>query len=103
LPNQTSTGSFTPITARVTQPILEWLQGLSAEQGVSLMEVMRRVFDDARTFHGLPLAITSELDADREALGLGRRDYVAHVLALRANQVRDSGPGFEAARKSKKK
>ncbi len=38
------------------------------------------------------------LEADREALGLGRYEYLLHLLYQRSLELREKGPGFDAPR-----
>jgi hypothetical protein len=40
------------------------------------------------------------LDADREALGMGRYEYLLHSLYQRSVLLREKGPGFDAPRAS---
>jgi hypothetical protein len=45
---------------------------------------MNRLLDDVRTWFGLPHAATALLEADREALGLRRYEYLLHQAQRRA-------------------
>jgi hypothetical protein len=42
------------------------------------------------------MAATALLEADREALGLERFEYVLHVLFQRSLELREKRPGFDA-------
>ncbi len=50
-------------------------------------QAVRDIVDDARTLYRLPEVMTEQLDAEAASLGKTRRDYVAHVLSLRAAQL----------------
>jgi hypothetical protein len=45
---------------------------------------------------GLPHAATALLEDDREALGLGRPEYLLHLLYARSIELREKRPGFDA-------
>ncbi len=68
-----------PITAK-------WLDDQAKKVG-SFNQAIRQVLEDARTLYGLPDVMTEQLDAEATSLGKTRRDYVAHVLSLRAAQL----------------
>jgi hypothetical protein len=57
---------------------------------------VNRMLDGIRTWFGLPYAATALLEADREALGLDRHDYLLHVLFQRSLELREKGAGFDA-------
>jgi hypothetical protein len=48
---------------------------------------VRQLLDDYRTLYGLPAVLTEQLDREAAALGKSRREYVLHVLSLRAAQL----------------
>lgn len=50
----------------------------------------------ASPWFGLPNAAATLLEADRERLGLGRYEYLLHVVFERSLAVREKGPGFDA-------
>ncbi len=69
------------------QPITAiWLEELAKKTG-SFNQAVRDILDDARTLYRLPEVMTEQLDAEAASLGKSRRDYVAHVLSLRAAQL----------------
>ncbi len=69
------------------QPITAlWLEEQAKKIG-SFNQAVREALDDARTLYRLPEVMTEQLDAEAAALGKNRRDYVAHVLSLRAAQL----------------
>src|SRR5262249_1682220 len=48
---------------------------------------VRQLLDDYRTLYGLPAVLSEQLDKEAEALAKTRRDYIIHVLSLRAAQL----------------
>ncbi len=48
------------------------------------------------TWLGLPHAATALLEANREALGLERYEYLLHLLFPRSLELREKPPGFDA-------
>jgi hypothetical protein len=48
---------------------------------------VRQLLDDYRTVYGLPAVLTEQLDREASALGKSRREYIIHVLSLRAAQL----------------
>ena len=48
---------------------------------------VRQLLDDYRTLYGLPAVLSEPLDKEAAALGKNRRDYIIHVLSLRAAQL----------------
>jgi len=52
-----------------------------------------------------PDETTALLEADREALGLGRYEYLLHLMYQRSLELREKPPGFDApdARGAKKR
>jgi hypothetical protein len=54
------------------------------------------MLDGVRTWFGLPVAASHLLEADREALKMGRYEYILHVLFQRSLELREKGPGFDA-------
>ena len=54
-----------------------------------------RHLEGLRTWFGLPAAAAALLEADRGALGMGRYEYLLHVLFQRALALREQSPGFD--------
>ncbi len=48
---------------------------------------VRQLLDDYRTLYGLPAVLNEQLDREAAALDKTRRDYIIHVLSLRAAQL----------------
>ncbi len=86
-------------TFRMTRDLVAFLKGEAARRGVDLTAFVTKVLDSQRTYYGLPGPAVQLLDADREALGLDRAEYVLHLLYERSIAIRDKGPGFDAPKK----
>jgi hypothetical protein len=83
-------------TFRMSRELVTFLKGEAAERGVDLTAHVVRFLDGVRTWFGLPHAAATQLEADRVRLGLGRYEYLLHVLFERSLAVREKGPGFDA-------
>ena len=59
-----------------------WLKEEAQTLG-SINEAVRRCIEDARTMYDLPAMQVDRLEADARARGMGRREYMKHLLALR--------------------
>lgn len=67
------------------------------EAGSGLTAHVLRYLEGIRTWFGLPKVATDFLEADRKALRLTRYEYLLHVIFQRALELREKGPGFDAA------
>jgi hypothetical protein len=56
---------------------------------------VNRMLEGLRTWFGLPDAASHLLEADREALKMGRYEYILHVLFQRSLELREKGAGFD--------
>ena len=59
-------------TFRMPRELVTFLKREATERGVDLTGHVVRYLEALRTWFGLPRAATALLEADREALGLGR-------------------------------
>src|SRR5512133_4272588 len=82
-------------TFRMTRELVTFLKGEAAARGLDLTAYVNRMLEGVRTWFGLPTAATALLEADREALGLDRYEYLLHVLFQRNLELREKGPGFD--------
>jgi hypothetical protein len=64
-------------------------------KGLDLTAYVNRMLE-ARTWFGLPDAASHLLEADREALKMGRYEYILHLLFQRSLELREKPPGFDA-------
>ncbi len=89
-------------TFRLPRELLTALKTEAAEKGLDLTALVVRLLHGYMTYFGLPEAATAQLEADREALGMDRGQYVVHLLYHRSLDVRAQGPGFDAPGKERK-
>ena len=83
-------------TFRMPRELVTFLKTEASQRGSDLTGHVVRLLDGVRTWFGLPAAATALLEADREALGLGRYEYLLHLLYQRSLELREKGPGFDA-------
>jgi len=83
-------------TFRMPRELVNFLKTEASQRGADLTGHVVRLLDGVRTWFGLPAAATALLEADREALGLGRYEYLLHLLYQRSLELREKGPGFDA-------
>jgi len=82
-------------TFRMPRELVSFLRDEAASRGSDLTGHVLRYLDGVRTWFGLPAAATALLEADRQALGLGRHEYLLHLLFQRSLELREKGPGFD--------
>ena len=90
-------------TFRMTRELVTFMKGEAAARGLDLTAHVNRMLEGIRTWFGLPHAATALLEADRDALGLDRYDYLLHVLFQRSLELREKGAGFDAPTPATKK
>ncbi len=83
-------------TFRMTRELVTFLKGEAAAKGLDLTAYVNRMLEGLRTWFGLPDAASHLLEADREALKMGRYEYILHVLFQRSLELREKSPGFDA-------
>jgi hypothetical protein len=83
-------------TFRMARELVTFLKGEASARGLDLTAYVNRMLEGVRTWFGLPNAATALLEADREALGLDRYEYLLHVLFQRSLDLREKGAGFDA-------
>ena len=89
-------------TFRLPRELLTLLKVEAARKGLDLTALVVRLLHGYMTYFGLPYAATAQLEADREALGMDRGEYMVHLLYHRNLDVRAKGPGFDAPEKERK-
>ncbi len=89
-------------TFRMPRELVTLLKQEASRKGLDLTALVIRLLHGYLTDFGLPHAATAELDADREALGMDRDQYAAHLLFHRSLEVRTQGPGFDAPGRDRK-
>jgi hypothetical protein len=90
-------------TFRMTRELVTFLKGEAAAKGLDLTAYVNRMLEGLRTWFGLPDAASHLLEADREALRMGRFEYILHVLFQRSLELREKGAGFDAPGAERKK
>jgi hypothetical protein len=90
-------------TFRMTRELVAFMKGEAAARGLDLTAHVNRMLEGVRTWFGLPHAATALLNADREALGMDRYEYLLHVLFQRSLELREKGAGFDAPAAETKK
>ena len=83
-------------TFRMPRDLVTFLKDEAAACGSDLTGNVVRHLDGLRTWFGLPGAATALLEADRQALKMGRYEYLLHLLFQRSLELREKGPGFDA-------
>jgi len=110
-PRHKATGAADPFstteklmqTFRMPRELVNFLKAEASQGGRDLTAYVNRMLDGLRAWFGLPEAATSLLEADREALGMERYEYLLHVLFQRSLELREKGPGFDAPGAGEKK
>ncbi len=82
-------------TFRMPRELVVFLRGEADARGMDLTAHVNRYLDGLRTWFGLPAAAAALLEADREALRLGRYEYLLHLLFQRSLALREQPPGFD--------
>ncbi len=100
-PSRPATPEFTTTekimqTFRMSRELVTFLKAEANRGGRDLTGHVVRWLEGMRTWFGLPEAATAMLDADREALGMERYEYLLHVLFQRSLERREKGAGFDA-------
>jgi hypothetical protein len=83
-------------TFRMPHPLVAFLKDEARHGGRDLTALVVRWLEGVRGWFGLPGAAVNLLEADREALGLDRYEYLLHLLYRRSQEVRERAPGFDA-------
>ncbi len=82
-------------TFRMSRELVVFLKGEANARGLDLTAHVVRHLEGLRTWFGLPAAAAALLEADREALGMGRYEYLLHLLFQRSLALREQAPGFD--------
>lgn len=83
-------------TFRMPRELVVFLKQEATTRGLDLTALVVRHLDGVRTWFGLPGAAAALLEADREALRMGRYEYLLHLLFQRSLELREKKPGFDA-------
>ncbi len=85
----------TIVTFRMRADLGDWCKAQADARGISFNEFAVSVLADLHEWYGLPDQMVAALESDCTALGLGRREYVMHLLLTRYDQVKEREPGFD--------
>jgi hypothetical protein len=85
----------TIVTFRMPADLGNWCKEQADARGISFNEFAVSVLADLHEWYGLPDQMVAALEADCTALGLGRREYLMHLLLTRYDQVKEREPGFD--------
>jgi hypothetical protein len=80
---------------RMPRELVLFLKSDAQATGRDLTGYVNRMLDGIRTWFGLPAAAAKYVDADREALGMHRYEYLLHALYKRSQEIIEKGPGFD--------
>ena len=83
-------------TFRMPRELVTALRAEADRRGLDLTGLVIRTLQGHMGWFGLPAAATAHLDADREALGMDRTEYLVHALFHRSLAIREHGPGLDA-------
>jgi hypothetical protein len=85
----------TIVTFRMPADLGNWCKDQADARGISFNEFAVSVLSDLHEWYGLPDQMVAALEADCTALGMGRREYLMHLLLTRYDQVKEREPGFD--------
>lgn len=85
----------TIVTFRMPADLGNWCKEQADARGISFNEFAVSVLADLHEWYGLPDQMVAALEADCTALGMGRREYLMHLLLTRYDQVKEREPGFD--------
>jgi hypothetical protein len=74
-------------TVRLSAVEASFIESLAETGGSSFNSAVRQLVQDARGFYGLPEAMVAPLEAEADALGKNRREYILHVLSRHAVEL----------------
>ncbi len=83
-------------TFRMPRELVTFLKVEASRRGSDLTGHVLLLLDGVRTWFGLPAAATTLLEADREAMGMERHEYLLHLLFQRSLELREKDPAFDA-------
>ena len=71
------------------------LQGADLESAINVTAQINRMLEALRNWFGLPAIVVEAVEKDRAALGLGRLEYLQHLVFRRYEATVKHGPGFD--------
>jgi hypothetical protein len=73
------------------------LKGEDLESAVNITATINRSLEALRSWFGLPAIVAELVEKDRDALGLGRLEYLQYLVFRRYEALVKQGPGFDRA------
>ena len=98
-----TTGDKLMQTFRMPRGLVNFLKAEAALANRDLTAHVLRWLEGIRTYFGLPEAATALLEADRDALGMPRYEYLLHIVFQRSLELREKGAGYDAPRKAEER
>ena len=71
------------------------LKGADVEGAINITAQINRMLESLRSWFGLPAMVADAVEKDRAALGLGRLEYLQHLVFRRYEALVKYGPGFD--------
>jgi hypothetical protein len=71
------------------------LKGDELEGAINITAQINRMLESLRSWFGLPAIVADVVEKDRAALGLGRLEYLQHLVFRRYEALIKHGPGFD--------
>ena len=71
------------------------LNGEDLDAAINITATINRTLEAIRSWFALPSVVVDALESDRDALGLGRVDYLQYLAFRRYAALVKSGPGFD--------
>lgn len=71
------------------------LKGADLEGAINITAQINRMLESLRSWFGLPAMVADTVEKDRAALGLGRLEYLQHLVFRRYEALVKHGPGFD--------
>jgi hypothetical protein len=71
------------------------LKGEELENAVNITAQINRMLESLRSWFGLPVIVAEAIEKDRAALGLGRLEYLQHLVFRRYEALVKNGPAFD--------
>jgi hypothetical protein len=71
------------------------LAGADLESAINVTAQINRMLEALRGWFGLPVIVAEAVEKDRIALGLGRLEYLQHLVFRRYEATVQHGPGFD--------
>ncbi len=71
------------------------LKGADLESAINITAQINRMLESLRSCFGLPAMVADAVERDRAALGLGRLEYLQHLVFRRYEALAKNGPGFD--------